>query len=113
MDAAGWESWSEDVALREVTSFAERAQGLVGHSEAELKRQLGFPGQETPGTQKWSASHELTVADRDLRYFHLLPHVIVSFSIAADVVAFVGFMPKWRSCPPEFISKLGGAYAPE
>ena len=57
--AAGWESWPADVALREVTSFAERAQGLLGLSEAQLKRQLGLPGEETPGTRWESASHEL------------------------------------------------------
>lgn len=112
--AAGWESWPEDVALREVTSFAVRAQGLSDLSQAQLKRQLGVPGEETPGTRWESASHELMLqADRDLRYFDLLPHVIVSFSIAAEVVARVGYMPKWRRCPPEFVSNLGGAYAPE
>jgi hypothetical protein len=52
-------------------------------------------------------------ADRDLRYFDLLPHVVVSFAIAAGLVARVGYMPKWRKCPPQSVAAVGGAYAPQ
>ena len=110
----GWESWPADVALGEVTSFAQRAQTLTGLSEEQLKRQLGPPGEEAPGTRWESASREVILqADRDLRYFDLLPHVIVLFAIARGVVARVGYVPKWRKCPPELATNLHGAYAPE
>jgi hypothetical protein len=112
--AAGWESWPPEAVTDEVTAFAERAAVLTGISEEDLKSQFREPDEETPGTRWESADHIVTLqADRDLRYFDLLPHVIVSFSIAAEVVARVGFMPKWRRCPPEFVSNLDGAYAPE
>jgi hypothetical protein len=112
--ATEWESWPADVALREVTSFAERAETLTGLSEEQLKRQLGLPGEEAPGTRWESATREVILqADRDLRYFDLLPHVVVSFAIAGGLVARVGYMPKWRRCPAGFASNLRGAYAPE
>jgi len=114
IDSAEWESWPADVTLREVTSFAECAQAFTGLSEVELKGKLGVPGEETRGTRWKSASGELILqADRDLRYFELLPHVIVAFAIAGGIVARVHYMPKWRSCPPAFASTLGDAYAPK
>jgi hypothetical protein len=114
IDASEWESWPADVALSEANLFAERAQNLVGVSEEQLKLQLGPPGEEAPGTRWETANRELILqADHDLRYFDLLPHVIVSFAIADGLVARVGYMPKWRKCPPEHVSSLHGAFAPE
>ena len=113
-DTAGWDSWPAEVALSEATSFEERAHALTGISEEQLKLQIGSPGEEAPGTRWESATRELILqADRDLRYFNLLPHVIVSFAVSAGLVARVAYMPKWRRCPPEFASKLLGAYAPD
>ena len=102
------------MALREAKSFAERAEALTGFPEEQLTRQLGLPGEEAPGTRWESADRALILqADRDLRYFNLLPHVIVSFAISAGTVARVGYLPKWRKCPPQFVGALGGAYAAE
>ena len=114
VDGPGWEIWPEDVALREVTSFAERAEALTGLSEEQLTRQVGLPSEEAPGTRWESADRALILqADRDLRYFNLLPHVVVSFAISAGIVVRVGYLPKWRKCPPHLVGTLGGAYAPE
>src|SRR5207248_1174732 len=113
-DSAEWESWPADVVVSEATTFAERAQMLVGLREEQLKRKIGAPSELVGGTQWESASRQsILQADRDLRYFHLLPHAIVSFAIADGFVARDDYMPKWRRCPPDFESRLRGAYAPE
>jgi hypothetical protein len=110
----GWESWSPEVVRPEVTSFEGRANALTGLSEAELKSRLGPPGEQTSGTRWESASGEIILqADRDLRYFSILPHVVVSFAIANGFVARVAYLPKWRRCPSEIASNLSDSYAPK
>jgi hypothetical protein len=98
-----------------VTAFVEqRAAVLTGISEEDLKSQFGAPDEETPGTRWGSADDIVTLqADRDLRYFQLLPHAVVSFSLVGQHVARISFCPKWRQCPPEFVKLLGAAFAPD
>jgi hypothetical protein len=111
---AGWESWSSEVVALEAASFDSQAQSLIGRSDEQLKHQLGVPDEDLSGTRWESAEGELLLqADRDLRYFGLLPHVVVSFAIAAGCVARVLYSPKWRRCPANFVSDLRRAYAPE
>ena len=110
----GWECWSPDVVERELTSFEAQARALTGLTEDELKQRLGSPNEEVGGTRWESASGTLILqADRDLRYFALLPHVVVCFAVAGSTVARISYMPKWRRCPAGVANRLGGAYAPE
>jgi hypothetical protein len=111
----GWESWPPEAITDEATAFVEqRAAALTGISEEDLKSQFGAPDEETPGTRWMSADDVVTLqADRDLRYFQLLPHVVVSFSLVGEHVARIHFSPKWRQCPPEFAKLLGASFAPE
>ena len=111
----GWENWPPEVITDEVIAFVEqRAAVLTGISEEDLKSQFGVPDEEMPGTRWMSADDTVTLqADRDLRYFRLLPHVVVSFSLVCECVARIHYSPKWRRCPPEFAKLLGASFAPE
>jgi|SRR5882672_495643 len=114
IDSAEWESWSPAAVARETASFEERAKSLIGLRDEQLTYQLGVPDEEVAGTRWESAGGELILhADRDLRYFGLLPHVIVSFAVASGCVARVLYTPKWRRCPANFVGELRRAYAPE
>lgn len=110
-----WESWPQEAITDEVTAFVDqRYAALTGISEEDLKSQFGAPDEEMGGTRWMSADDIVTLqADRDLRYFQLLPHVVVSFAIVAEHVVRISFSPKWRKCPPEFVNLLGAAFAPE
>jgi hypothetical protein len=110
-DTANWDSWPVEVVFPEVESFQVRAQTLLGLFEEQLRLQLGQPGEVSAGTRWETANRELILqADRDLRYFDVLPHVVVSFAIADAIVKRVTYWPKWRRCPPECESQLGGGY---
>ena len=113
--SAAWESWPPDVVNSEVTAFAERAIALTGISERDLELNLGAPGEKTAGTRWESADRRAILqADRDLRYYDLLPHVVVSFAILNGRVARVLYVPKWRRCPAEFATKLlGSVFVPD
>ena len=111
----GWESWPPEIVVEEASSFKERADQLIGTAADELEVLLGTPGETVRGTQ-WSAKggEAILHADRDLRYFNLLPHVVVAFAVAGGRVARISYLPKWRRCPAEFPATLLNAfYAPE
>ena len=98
----------------EVSSFQDRAQALVGLSEERLLQEVGAPGENVSGVRIEDGAGNLVLqADSDLRYFNLLPHTVVFFSIVKGMVARVSYFPKWKRCPPEFAKTLiGNIYAP-
>ena len=109
-----WESWSPEVVTAEAESFQETAALVVGLSEEELILRFGTPGEQVAGTCWMSAKGQpILQADRDVRYFALLPHTIVVFAMARGRIARVSYLPKWRRCPAEFADFLmGNHYEP-
>jgi hypothetical protein len=107
------EPWDRSTVESEIALFRARGE-LKGLIEDEIRRLFGEPDLVmTPGVQETSPDGKVIfAADKDLRYFQLLPHTCVNISVLDGRVGRVGYWAKWRICPAEKREALGLQYAP-
>jgi hypothetical protein len=106
------EPWDRGTVEGEIAAFQANGS-LDGLTEQEVRQRFGEPDDVMPGLSSQSPDGQvLFEAEKDLRYFGLLPHTCVNISFVAGRVGHVGYWAKWRTCPSDRRDSLGKQYAP-
>ena len=107
------EFWDNETLSAETNQFSVTHPRLSGIEESQVYESFGAPDEVASGSQEIKDGQTVFEADRDLRYCSLLPHVTVCFSMFAERVHHLYFVPKVRWCSRKLRKAFGKQYAPQ
>lgn len=114
MENDAWECWDWETVVSDIEEFGWPVR-MRGLTEAEVLQELGEPDDViAPGLVETAPDGTVVfIAEKDLRYYGVMPHTCANVSIAAGKVGRAGFWAKWKRCPVSARDELGRQYAPE